>query len=377
VRCLTKPWVVAVGLAALSAPGLGQPGPWTDSTARTAESAIYRTWVSYAKSKPQGVTDCYTRSRFWLASEQTGGCYDLANSFLMPGAKPRVVRIEPTDQSRREYRLVLEARHDDPAKPAPTWWTHMTITLYAVRDSGRWVLSGALSRATSTWKRETVGPITYVIQPGHGFDSARARGAVAWTDSVASAFAVPRLPPLRYFLTLSVDDVYRIMGLESSVKFGPGGGNAKPGMIFSGAPSVGEDDRHELAHVLLAPLMSSGVTYVASEGVATWLGGTSGLDYPAATARLARFLKDNPKVTLDSILDKNLRSYTATEIYPAGAVLAEMVYNAGGVAAVKAFLGGGSSNVKLRETLARLLDRPWPRVAADWRKQVATFAPRS
>ena len=366
---------LVLALTVIAAAARGQPGPWTDSTLRTPEAEIYRTWLRYVASKPAGITDC-SRSSYWLASEQTGGCYDLANSFLIPGTRPRVVRIEPSGSHRYEYRLVLEARHNDPSATAPTWWTSMQITLYAVRDSSRWVLSGALSRSTATWKRVVVGPITYVIQPGHGFDLARARRAVAWSDSIANAFGVKRLPLLQYFLTLSRDDVYRIMGLESAVKFGPGGGNAQRGMIFSGTPSVGEDYRHELMHALMAPLTSPGTTYLASEGVATWVGGTAGFDFRASVAGLARHLAEHPALTLDSILERGLKSFTATEIYPAGAVLADMVFERGGVPAVKAFLGGGPTTADLRVTLARLLDQPWPRIAASWRARVASIGAR-
>jgi hypothetical protein len=367
---------LVLALLVVAAPAHSQPRPWMDSTLRTPEAEIYRTWLRYVASKPAGITDCYTRSSYWLASEQTGGCYDLANSFLMPGTRPRVVRIEPVGSRRSEYRLVLEARHSDPSATAPTWWTSMQITVYAVRDSGRWVLSGALSRTTATWKRVVVGPITYVIQPGHGFDPVRARRAVAWSDSIADAFGVRRLPPLRYFLTLSSDDVYRIMGLESAVKYGPGGGNAQRGMIFSGTPSVGEDYRHELMHALMAPLTSPATTYLASEGVATWVGGTAGFDFRGSVAGLARHLAEHPAVTLDSILERGLKSFTATEIYPAGAVLADMVFERGGVPAVKAFLGGGPTTADLRVTLARLLGQPWPRIAASWRARVAAIGAR-
>jgi hypothetical protein len=368
--------MIAAALMALPAPGRAQNAPWADSTARPSEAAIYRTWLAYVASKPQGITDCYTASRFWLASEQTGGCYDLANSFLMPRTVPRVISIDPADSSGREYRVVLEARHADPSAPSPTWWTAMRITIYAVRDGARWVFSGALSRTTATWRRETVGPITYIVQPGHGFDLARARRAVTWSDSVAGVFGVPPLPPLQYFLTLSTDDVYRIMGLESDVKYGPGGGNAKPGMIFSGTPSVGEAYQHELMHVLMAPLTTGRTTYLTSEGVATWLGGTQGLDFSTAVARLARYLDEHPTVTLDSIIDRELKSFTTTEIYPTGALLAAMAYEAGGIGAVKEFLGGGPTRADLRQTLVRVLRQPWPQIVVAWRSKAAKYSPR-
>jgi hypothetical protein len=133
------------------------------------------------------------------------------------------------------------------------------------------------------WKRYTVGQIGYVVDPELIFDSAKARSAVAFVDSLASAFDVPALGPLEYYVTSSVDVAMDILGADFPVKYGPHGGFSKPvnHQTFSGIPSLGENYRHELTHLVLSPLfMGNTTTILASEGVATWLGGTS--DGPTA-----------------------------------------------------------------------------------------------
>jgi len=100
----------------------------------------------------------------------------------------------------------------------------------------------------------------------------RADRAAAFIDSLATAFGVPRLEHLTYYLTSSVDDVYRILGLETDKKWGPVGGLAQPvnHQLLSGIPAVGEDYRHELAHMVIMPLLMGRPTlYFISESVPT------------------------------------------------------------------------------------------------------------
>jgi hypothetical protein len=340
--------------------------------------AVYQTWKAYLASKEGRYSaGAMVHSPLWQDAEQRRWpVYDLAAVYLADGALPQVIAIErigvPTGD---EYRLVTRFRSGGPQASADHWRTAMTVTVYAVRDGDHWLLSNALLRTTSTWHRDTVGPIAYVYAPGYPYNRTRAERAVAFTDSVAAEFNVPRLAPMTYYLTDSVDEVYQIMGLESDVKFGPVGGVAQPvnRQLFSGIPAVGEDYRHELAHLVLAPLVSGRTSYVISEGVPTWLGGTSGKDFPAAASDLGTLLVARPTVTLDSILSGQ---YTPAQVYAAAAVLTDLVYEHGGLTAVKALFDAGADD-QLRSELVRLLQRPWSVILIDWRAHVLRFQPQA
>jgi hypothetical protein len=300
--------------------------------------------------------------------------YDLAGFYLVDDAVYEVVDVHAVETAGgREYRIKTRFRHGDQNVVTPSWWTAMTMTTYAARDGNSWRLANALPRHTREWRRHTVGQITYVYAPGYPFDTARARRAVAFIDSVASVFAVPQLAPITYYLASSVDEVYSIMGLESDVKFGAVGGVAQPlnRQLFSGIPAIGEEYRHELAHLVLAPLSGAKTPYFVSEGVATWLGGTTGVDFPSAARDLAVFLAAQPAVSLDSIL---FGSFPAAQLYPAAAVLVAMVFDKGGAAAVRELFNAGATPAELRTTLQQKLARPWSTIAKDWRQRVTSFA---
>jgi hypothetical protein len=249
------------------------------------------------------------------------------------------------------------------------------MTVLARRQEGRWVLANALPYHTAAWRRETRGRITFRVAPSLTFNASRAERAAAFVDSLAMAFGVA--PPLRldYYVTESVDQALAILGARFPRTFGAAGGFAKPvnWQVFSGIPSLGEEYRHEIAHVVLLPIIrGSSTSLLASEGVPTWLGGTAGRDYPSAVRYLDSLLVAHPEVTLDRIVDDRIvddQRVSSDIRNAAGAVLADMVHEAGGVAALRVYLRTPVG--EMRSTLARLLATPWADVAGAWRARVA------
>jgi hypothetical protein len=340
-----------------------------DSAASAREAEIRRTWLRYLESKaPYWYLGSWQPSPYWEPTEQRRWrVYALPLAYLPDSARPEVLSVEPVSDS--VYRIVT--RFDEDSAMSPMRTPSVRMTVFAVRSGDGWVFSNALPRLTRTWRREAVGPITYVMEPGYPFNRARAERAVAFTDSVAAVFGVPRLQQLTYYLTSSEDEVYRIMGLETDIKWGPVGGVAQPTnqQLFSGIPAVGEEYRHELAHMVLLPLMGN-TPFVASEGVPTWLGGTTGMDYRTAARGLARFLAEHPAVTLDTILTRRLPPPNS---YAAAAVFVVMVFEQGGVDALKSLFSAGAGE-EFRANMERLFSRPWPGIVADWRARALGYA---
>jgi hypothetical protein len=239
--------------------------------------------------------------------------------------------------------------------------------VYAVRQGDTWVFSNALPRTTRDWRRQRVGPFDYVMPPGYRFDPIRARAAVAFADSVAAAFVVPKLTRVEYFLTTTPDEMYRILGLDWLPASSDGGGfsSGPNGLLVSGDPSVGEAYRHEIVHVVLAPLSLRGVHPLLWEGAATWLGGTLGMSAAETRREYAVYLRTHPDVTLDSVLGQS----SERGFRPAGAVLVQMLHERGGVRAVRAALEGGYSDTALKTSIERELGRSWTAVQIAWRER--------
>jgi len=185
----------------------------------------YRTWEAFLGTRIGKFSSVAGMpSALWSAAEQRRWpIYELAGFSLRDDAVPEILAIDPVGDS---FRITTAFRVSAP--PPVPWWTDVTMTVYAEREGGTWKLANALVPNTQRWRRDTVGAITYVYAPDCPYNHARARRAVAFTDSLALAFGAPSLAPLTHFLLLDVDAVYRVLGLESTLSFGATGGLAQP-----------------------------------------------------------------------------------------------------------------------------------------------------
>lgn len=330
-----------------------------------------RTWEAYLASKRgQFRLHAGEPSPLWDATEQRlWPMYDLAGFYLTDGAVPEVLRVTPVSaDADTAYRIVTRFWSAGTTSRDSTTTPELTMTVVARRDGHRWVLANALSYTTAAWRHERRGRVTFHVPPAIPFDEAGATRSAMAMDSLALAFGITPPPRLDYYAAASVDEALALLGVEYPRRFGLGG-FAKPVnfQVFSGDPGLGLEYRHEMAHVVLLPIIKgSASSLLASEGVASWFGGTAGRDYRGSVRHLDSLLTAQPNLSLDRVLDD--RSLPSEIRNAAGAVLAEMVHDAGGTAAVRDYLRTPEHG--LREVLARLLQRPWPVVAAAWRERV-------
>lgn len=335
-----------------------------------------RVWDEYlASKKGQFARNAGEPSSLWDATEQKRWpMYDLPGFYLADGAVPEVLSVTPVSaRADTAYQIVTRFWPAGSTSRDSTTTPELTMTVYARRDGERWVLANALPYRTASWRRETRGRVTFRIAPSLHFNDARATRAAAFVDSLATAFNVAPPPRLDYYSTESVDQALEILGVVIPRRFGAGGGFAKPVnfQVFSGIPDLGEEYRHEIAHVVLLPVIrNSGTSLLASEGVPTWVGGTAGRDYRGSVRYLDSVLTAQPQITLDKVLDD--MSVPSEIRNAAGAVLAEMLHESAGIDAVREYLrtpGGG-----IRDVLVQLLQRPWPAISAAWRERVGRIA---
>lgn len=342
---------------------------------RASELAARRTWDEYLASK-RGQYARYAgqSSPLWDAKEQQlWSMYDLAGFYLADGAVPEVLSVTPVSaRADTAYQIVTRFWPAGTTIRDTTAAPELTMTVYARRDGERWVLANALTYKTASWRRETRGRVTFYISPSLQFDDAGATRTASALDSLAAAFQVAAPPRLDYYSTTSVDEALEIVGVVFPRRFGEGG-FAKPVnfQVFSGDPVLGVEYRHEISHVVMLPIVrSTGTSLLASEGVATWFGGTAGRDYKGSVRHLDSLLTAQPQITIDRVLDD--MSVPSEIRNAAGAVFAEMLFEQGGIAAVRDYLQ--TPGLRIREVLMRLLQRPWPEIAAAWRERVRRIA---
>jgi hypothetical protein len=352
----------------------------TRTSSGASEPAVRQVWDEYLASKNgQFAAKAGTPSSLWSAAEQAQWrMYDLAGFYLPDHAVPEVLRVAPVDPAADSaWQIVTRFWPRSPTPRDSSTKPVLTMTVFARREGRRWVLANALSFRTATWARESRGRISFRVAPALTFNAEKAQRAAAFVDSLATAFGVPAPDRIDYYVTESVDQALEVLGVVVPEHFGAAGGFAKPvnGQVFSGIPELGENYRHELAHVVLLPVLrGSETTLLASEGVSTWLGGTAGRDFSVSVRQLDSLLRARPRLTLDAIVDS--AGVSAEIRNTAGAVLADMVNEAGGAQAVREYLrsGSGPRSATIRSALERLLKRPWSAIVTDWRRVVARLA---
>ena len=184
-------------------------------------------------------------------------------------------------------------------------------------------------------RREHVGRIAYTVAPGHAFDRTRATRAARFVDSLAAAFGVAPPDSVAYLVAGSPDEAQRALGMEWTLAV-PGRAYVANRFLYSGDPSLGEFYAHELAHVVLAPAATGAVPGMAHEGLATWVGGSLGRDFPSLMREYGAFLRGRPAVTLTGVVRDEYEFDAGWR--PAGALLFQLVYERGGMPAVRALL---------------------------------------
>ena len=151
--------------AAAAGTVLPAPRPWADSSAVGPAAEIYRAWMGHLEAKEGRFAGTASApSNDWLPAEQLQWpAHELAALYLADGATPEVLSIRPEPGLEGEYRVVT-AFHSADANNAMRARL-VRLTVFALRPQGRWVFANALPRLTRDWRREAVGPITYVMEP--------------------------------------------------------------------------------------------------------------------------------------------------------------------------------------------------------------------
>ena len=219
--------------------------------------------------------------------------------------------------------------------------------LYAVRAPGSpygWQFSSPLPRLTRTWAHRDYGRITFWYAPGITPSSTKALRASRFVDSVANLFSVKPPSHLDAYLTATMDEGMRLMGLDFSVQasgpgtaFGGRGGGPGDFLILSD-PQVGEAYLHELVHSVLNPTLQSR-NGIFNEGVASWLGGSGNLSPRELYTGLQSYQLSHPSISMLEVLQGvgGVNQDNRAAFYGTRALIADSIYRSSGIPGLKRF----------------------------------------
>ena len=343
-------------------------------TARAPNREVFAIFQAYLAHR----ADTLTPNPYWSAAEQKRWrVFDFVSGYVYQGFSHfTVVHLAPAVglDSTFLIRTLVSAVDDSTRAVRPL----ALYRVYAIREAGHWVLTNALPRLTRAWRHETLGHVTFVYPPGHGFVRQRAEASAAFVDSLARAFELPAPVSIDYYFTDDMIDTFRAMGLD----FFPIGSdtvggrvNSVDGQVFVGSSTNGEGYRHELAHVVLQPLVGRGLTAPpVLEGLMTWTGGSAGLDFAHLLPGLKAYVQAHPQLTLEAALTSPPAREGSLDVrYDGAAVLCAMLYEQGGLAAIRELASAGLDVDDVLRTAARLLGIPREQLDRTWRSRVTAY----
>jgi hypothetical protein len=362
--------LLAARLAAQAPPAVHVALGFGVDTARSPNREIFALYQQYLAHR----LDSIRPNPDWsLSEQQRWPVFDLVSGYVYQGfSNYTVVQLAPAVGLDSSYVIrVLVAAVDDSSHAVRPLALYR---VYAVRESGRWVLANALPRMTRDWRRATIGSVTFWYPPTHAFVRSRARATARFVDSLAKAYDLP-VPATDYYFSDDLGETWRVLGLE----FFPQGSDTVGGrsnsfdkLVFVGSSAAGETYRHELAHVILQPLISRlHPPGMIMEGLMTWTGGSAGKTFPELLSGLAGFLAGHPGVTLDTVLTHPPAREGSLDVgYDGAASLCAMVFEKGGNTAVLELLGAGASPAATLARAARILDVPPAGLDSLWRSWI-------
>jgi hypothetical protein len=340
---------------------------------------IFRMWRAFLEDRP----DSLHPSPYWSRAEQTQyRDYLLGRDYLFQGFPkqfPSVTVLTITAAvPGAESLYVIKTLVGGVYQPWDEVRVLGILRVYAQRKADGWALSNAISRVSANWIREPIGPITFVYPPWRRLDRGRARRSARFADSLAKAFGLPP-KPLTYYVADTPEGMFRLQGLDfvpepSQAGMSAGRADDVNGLVFSGSPVVQDGYRHEIAHVVLAPLrMSRRTPWLVVEGIATWTGGLQDRSFPALMRDFAFYLKNHWSYTLDSALTGAPAASLDTR-YATGAVLFQLAYERGGIPAVRSLFRVGERPSDIRLGFAKALAVAPDALDAAWRRKVLSYA---
>ncbi|WP_121666180.1 hypothetical protein [Mesonia aquimarina] len=217
------------------------------------------------------------------------------------------------------------------------------VNYFAKKENGEFKLYNALHVNKQHWKCKTNGMINFYFPGYHDFDFKKAEKLNAFVQRICKNLEV-NPTPFDYYFADHFDEVQKLKGIDYYV--GMGGesmpsGKASEGKVY--CSGLGEYYPHEVFHVQIDEHYPNKHFWV-SEGMATFLGGSRGKDLEWHLIKTNAYLKRNPAINLNNLLElDNLDNATAYH-YALGGLLVKKVYEKGGWEALKKFMRSGTAD---------------------------------
>jgi hypothetical protein len=315
-------------------------------------SAILDLWQAYLNDHPE-------RAGFhamWDPSEVASYADpDFTRIWVYPNAgtiqffKPLVLSVEKRGP-RWEIRTLYSAHEARTDGPVSNPWAMQTVLTKNTAEG--WVLCNSLPVRTASWERTRVGRVTFVYPADHHFDKQLATRSADFFGRLESTYALKPVQNVDFFITDNADELARIVGLDFVLARTEGRSNAANAQVFSARGD--EWYPHELTHIAFRDFRPH---LLLGEGIATFLGGSSGLILSDCYLRANEYFSHNPHTTMRDLLDNRFLGGSTLVYYTVGAAICQLLERRGGPSLLKRFMAQRfSTSDELLKAIATALD---------------------
>lgn len=244
------------------------------------------------------------------------------------------------------------------------------VNYLAQKEDGKYKLRNALTYNRQQWNMLSVGYVDYYYPDEHIFNYTKAQ---ALNDFIVESCEHFDVQPERfeYYLAEDYDQIQHLKGIDYYLGMG---GHAKPTGKASGnriyCAGMGEYYPHEVFHVQIDKHFPN-KHFWASEGAATFLGGSRGKSLNWHIKRTHRYLEKHPELDFKEMLNlSNLDSETAYH-YVLGGLIVQKIWEKGGWSLVKELMNSGSRDEDYYRAIEELLGVPQTKLNDYIRAQLA------
>ncbi len=323
-------------------------------------AAVLKTLAKYLTSRPDSLYD----NPYWNSAEKAkysphGLYFDRSAKYLYGGTNafvflrnymPTVLSVEPTSADADKFLIrTFFYGQDLPAEWA-SWNPPCILRLYATKEANSWKLENTIIEETKNWKRQTYGPINYVIHPNFDFDKKLAFEAVSFCDSLAAIFDFEEVPSFDYYLTNSEEELGRLFNFDFWLSYQTH--IVQEGIREIATAKQGVVSRRDFAHMIVPRSKN----FIVNEGIATYFGGTGAKSYRQALAEYSARIKESESMKFSQIANpRYYKRYPNNPLNVVGGYLAEQVFQKRGPEGLQRLISCGVSAEELFKTSEELL----------------------
>lgn len=279
---------------------------------RDENERIIKALEGFLQSKNQSLTE----NEYWLSIDFDKFIYPYLDLYKIESSKygddffrPTLMEIIPTDYKNKKVIKVAFIGHHPETQENQLKYI---FNLIANIDEERVLFSRYLDFATDSWERVPSESLTYIISPYKEVDYGEIQKQQEDIDHICQFFEVEPID-ISYYSCMHPKEIFEIRGFDyhPMMFLSETGGLADYGnIVFSGNRS--ECYTHEIVHVYTKNLFPNIINLI-DEGIATYIGGSSGFPYEWHRKKLSRFVMENPDIDFSDYMDPYERVYYEEE----------------------------------------------------------------